>query len=259
MKKEKICGIYKIENILNGNIYIGQSTNIKNRFKSHKSNLRLNKHCNIHLQYAWNKYGEENFEFSILEVCDCSELNEKERNYICKYNSFRIGYNRDLGGGVGRFSDETIEKIRKSNSNPSKETREKMRNSQKKKPMLQIDLNGNVICEWSGAREASKLLNIKQDCIWACCHHKRKTYKGFIWIFKNEYEIKFNLNDYYNKTASKAVCQYDLEGNLIKIWDTLRMASKYFEVDNSYLSKCCRKDLKCKNYKWKYYEDIISN
>lgn len=60
------CGIYKIENKYNGNFYIGQSTNILERISAHKRLLRTNKSHNPHLQSAWNKYGEDNFEFSVV-------------------------------------------------------------------------------------------------------------------------------------------------------------------------------------------------
>jgi predicted GIY-YIG superfamily endonuclease len=67
-RKERIkifCnyGVYIINNKLNGHNYIGSSINIKQRFAQHKSTLRHNTHRNQHLQNAWNKYGEENFDF----------------------------------------------------------------------------------------------------------------------------------------------------------------------------------------------------
>ena len=63
---KQISGIYKIENLVNHNIYIGQSTHIAYRWLWHKDKLRTQKHSNEHLQKSWNKYGENNFEFSIL-------------------------------------------------------------------------------------------------------------------------------------------------------------------------------------------------
>lgn len=62
-----ICGIYKIVNITNSKVYIGQSNNIKKRWTEHRSALNNNRHVNVHLQNAWNKYGENNFEFVIIE------------------------------------------------------------------------------------------------------------------------------------------------------------------------------------------------
>ena len=55
-----VVGIYCIRNKINNKYYIGQSIDIKNRWKEHKYNLRHNKHVNNKLQNAWNKYGEKN-------------------------------------------------------------------------------------------------------------------------------------------------------------------------------------------------------
>lgn len=63
MAKEKLCGIYCIENTVNGKKYIGQSVNIYTRWKQHKNDLNNDAHCNEHLQSAWNCYGEEAFKF----------------------------------------------------------------------------------------------------------------------------------------------------------------------------------------------------
>ena len=60
-------GIYKILNNINGKIYIGSTKNFNKRWVTHKYLLRLNKHENKHLQYAWNKYGEVHFEFIKVE------------------------------------------------------------------------------------------------------------------------------------------------------------------------------------------------
>jgi predicted GIY-YIG superfamily endonuclease len=96
------CYIYKIENKITGEKYIGQTLNYEKRIENHLSKLRNNKHVNYKLQNAWNKYGEENFVFS-KEEYDISkeELNEKEILEISKNNSFKRGYNLTLGGDGG--------------------------------------------------------------------------------------------------------------------------------------------------------------
>lgn len=86
-------GIYKITSIINNKIYIGSSKNIEKRFNVHKKQLNNNTHINPHLQSSWNKYGEENFVFDILEYCDISNLIEKEQFYMDK----TLCYNREIG------------------------------------------------------------------------------------------------------------------------------------------------------------------
>ena len=66
--REKICGIYCIENILNKNKYIGLSKDVYTRWTKHKRMLRTKKHVNKHLQSAWDSYGEDNFIFYIILI-----------------------------------------------------------------------------------------------------------------------------------------------------------------------------------------------
>jgi group I intron endonuclease len=61
-------GVYVIRNKTNGHFYIGSTTNLRQRKDQHLWGLRANRHHNPHLQNAWNKYGEENFEFLVTEV-----------------------------------------------------------------------------------------------------------------------------------------------------------------------------------------------
>lgn len=87
-------GIYKIYNANEGKYYIGQSTNIENRIRTHINSLKKCKHENRRLQRAFNKYGIEKFEFSILkEVNDPSLLDYYESYYAEKYNAVNEGYN----------------------------------------------------------------------------------------------------------------------------------------------------------------------
>lgn len=66
-----------------------------------------NDHCyNYHLYRSMRKYGIDNFEFSILEECAISELNEREKFWIQYYDSFFNGYNTTLGGNASRHIDK---------------------------------------------------------------------------------------------------------------------------------------------------------
>jgi len=76
-------GIYVIINCYNGKLYVGSAVNFQKRFKNHRIELELDRHCNPYLQAAWNKYGEDNFEFAIVEaVDDLDELLEIEQLWI---------------------------------------------------------------------------------------------------------------------------------------------------------------------------------
>ena len=91
------CGIYCISNKINDNKYIGQSVNIEKRFKEHKYHLNNNSHHNQHLQNAYNKYGNNNFDFIILKRCKHQYLDRFEKFYIRQYNTIEQGYNITYG------------------------------------------------------------------------------------------------------------------------------------------------------------------
>ena len=91
-----------IKNLVNGKVYIGQTTmRFVKRFWHHQWMLNHNRHDNVHLQSAWNKYGEDNFEFSVIYVLENNEnLDNLEKDYIAKYNAINFGYNIQTGGNV---------------------------------------------------------------------------------------------------------------------------------------------------------------
>lgn len=95
-----MTGIYKITNLITNMSYIGQSLNIEKRWNEEKRRafLKNDKSYNYPLSKAFRKYGLKNFSFEILEECSQDLLNEKEKFYISKYNTFYNGYNQTLGG-----------------------------------------------------------------------------------------------------------------------------------------------------------------
>lgn len=130
-------GIYIIRNTVNGKVYIGQSRRISNREYSHFRTLEKGTHYNKHLQRSYNTYGRDAFVFEVIERCDVSELDEREKYYIKKYDSMNInkGYNNEGGGNVGKEVSERMREAKRGENNPmygkkpSKETIEKMRKS----------------------------------------------------------------------------------------------------------------------------------
>ena len=95
-----MIGIYKIENLINHKCYIGQSINIQARWNKEKK-VAFNKNAKEYeypISRAFRKYGIENFSFEIIEECNRSKLNEREKYWISFYNSFFSGYNQTLGG-----------------------------------------------------------------------------------------------------------------------------------------------------------------
>jgi group I intron endonuclease len=114
-----IKGIYTIKCLKNNKLLIGQSTNILRRFSQHKFYLKNNAHDNRHLQFAYNKYGLENFIFEILVTCEEDHLYSEE-NYWCNIlntHNDQFGYNikPTNPNGCYRHSQETKLKIGEAN------------------------------------------------------------------------------------------------------------------------------------------------
>jgi group I intron endonuclease len=110
------CGIYCIENLINNKKYIGKSYDIEKRWGNHKSQLLNKNHDNDHLQKSWNKYGDEYFNFFIIEECSEEKLIEKEMFYIFYFDAKDNGYNMTDGGDgcCGyKHSYEELEKMSK--------------------------------------------------------------------------------------------------------------------------------------------------
>jgi group I intron endonuclease len=92
-------GIYCIENIVDGRKYFGSSMNIENRLKQHRGGLRKKHHINVFLQRAYDKYGENNFSFYVVEeMIDPAqkELFVREQWYIDNNSGYNIA---PAGGG----------------------------------------------------------------------------------------------------------------------------------------------------------------
>lgn len=93
-----MIGIYKITNKITNDAYIGQSTQIEERFKEHRNPLNWSREKNKKLYKAFLQFGINNFNFEILEECEVYTLNEKEQYWISYYNTYPDQYNMTPGG-----------------------------------------------------------------------------------------------------------------------------------------------------------------
>lgn len=95
--------IYIIKNNINGKIYIGQTVQkLKDRWYQHCGKSGISKEeMKMSIKRAILKYGKENFSVEILEECDRSNLDAREKYYIQIYDSYKNGYNSTIGGQNG--------------------------------------------------------------------------------------------------------------------------------------------------------------
>lgn len=102
-----MIGIYKITNLINNKIYIGQSIDCQRRWAEHKRAGQINPNSvknkrdyNLPIHCAIRKYGIKNFQFEVIEECERNVLDVKEQYWIGFYKSNLkdIGYNLTIGG-----------------------------------------------------------------------------------------------------------------------------------------------------------------
>lgn len=107
-------GIYEFGPRQSVMAYGGRSGNIEKRWREHRQALRTGRHYNIHLQRAWNKYGEDVFEFRVLEVIeDPDERRAAEQKWLDKRHAEGTCYNIETTAGpAGPVAEETRQKLR---------------------------------------------------------------------------------------------------------------------------------------------------
>lgn len=117
--------IYKIENKINGKVYIGQTTrNPQTRKREHLTKLIKNTHHNLNLMIDFEEYGAFNFKFTIIAVADNqNKLNKLEKKHILLFNSLdeEYGYNLKDGGSNGKHDEKSclqLSRKRMGDSNP---------------------------------------------------------------------------------------------------------------------------------------------
>lgn len=222
--------IYKITNKINNKIYIGQTINFKQRMKTHTSNIKRN---SLPIDVAIKKYGKENFIFEILEETDEQEKADiLERHYIklydCKLNNNK-GYNL-LDGG------------------------RKQQGSWNRKKINMYDLSGKYIKTYECARMIyEEFPQYKEGRIKITCLKKVKYKDKFFRYYEgNIDDLKIKKETLLNK-HSKKVYQYDLEGNFINCYNSLKEASEKTNTYRPSISSCLNGNYQCaNNFMWFY-------
>lgn len=249
--KEHYGIIYKIENTITGKVYIGQTTNPRgfNGRYDYKGigiervyNYSLNKASqgvdyNKHLFRSIEKYGLD--AFVVDEIFDTAdnkdELNEKERNYIELFDSFKNGYNRSIGGDNVQGAKKPCGK-----------------DSPRSKSVCQISSDGELIKIWGCISDVGKELNISDSHISQVCKNKRKLAGGFVWVYEKDYDPNKNykrtprIKDMGNGT--KPVLWLDDDGNVVQEFYSLNSVSEVLDICPQTVSNICNHKTKNEKY-----------
>lgn len=238
-----MIGIYCIENVINHKKYIGQSADIISRWGKHKNFLRNNKHCNKKLQNAWNLYGEQSFNFYVLEECELDNINDREIYWIDFYNCINDGYNLCFGGDGIRGYKHTEEEICK------------MIQVQHPEPVYQISFDHCIIEEFPSASKAAKKFHLSARTIKDVCRRKnhQHTLGGYIWVWKKEYDNGLVDWDYYDNfppISPIPVKCFSFEGLFIKEYSSM-YSTKGDGFDSSLICSCISRGLyRSQGYIW---------
>lgn len=233
--------IYKITNIINNKVYIGQDKNNKPNYLG-SGNL---------IKRAIKKYGKENFIKEILCTCDTIEdLNIKERFYIEKYRSTdkELGYNISVGGTNGtmlnrKHSDETKEKIRISSLGKKKSEEHCKNIGLSKKGRFVSDeerRKRSDNCFLKGLKkgplsnETKEKISKSKKGKFPSKETKEKMSNSHIGI-KNSFYGKNHSEEYLLKRR-KPIIQLDENDNFINEWSSITEASNHLKIKCSGIS-----------------------
>lgn len=226
-------GIYRCVNINDGKSYVGQTSSLSKRKQEHLALLRRGCHSNQQLQRAWDKHGDYNYDWFVVETCSEEELDELEVYYIDHYDAYRYGYNHTIGGGGARgfkHSEESKEKRRQrmfGENNPmygrtgelnpaygkdhsgnfngmlGKRQTEYTKDLNRQAHLGKKNTNSKpVICVETGQffwsmGEAKRATGCDDTTITRCCRGIKKTCGGYHWRYAtNEEILQQNNNDY---------------------------------------------------------------
>ena len=174
-KLSGLYGVYKIINLKTKDFYIGSGI-LKNRFNDYRT--YFNKKKVLSKSWLWENNNKlENFEFEVIEFhqeYNSDYLKEREQYY---FDTLNPTLNKSKNSKTSNIF------FNKPHSN--------------RKPILQLDLNGNPIKEWDYLSEVDKY-GFDHRAVIKCCQGKNKTHKGYKWqyrIIKNyflNFEIKSN-------------------------------------------------------------------
>lgn len=255
MNDLKVYGvIYKITNIKNNKVYIGQTTqsfdrrysyssnmDIEKIYKTHIGHKNCNSNYNIHLVRSIEKYGFDNFcvdrEFDVAYSKE--ELDKKEEYWINFYKSIdpQYGYNKKTGGANGKPSNETLSKMSKSMMGHPNYLKSQ---SEESRERISKNLSGIKRSEDTKNKISKSKSNVKWSEKQCEAHKKSNT-----------------LEKMHNAVKRKVICLNNLE-----IFGSVTLANQISHTTK--VGECCKGNrnsagiINGEKAKWMYLDDYVS-
>ena len=231
--------IYCIRNTVNNKSYVGQtSKTIHSRWCEHVWDA-FNRNDNVILHASIRKYGVENFDVFCVDTVTAktyedihSALDEKEIYYISALNTLNPnGYNMNSGGY--NTCENTMKKV------------------------YQFSMDGAFLNMYDSLADAERDTKIPHSCISRACYsmdpdkrNSRKSAGGFLWSYTKE-PPEYVVCD--SGTPKKKVVMASLDGETIKIYDSMSEAAIEKGLHIELISKCCNGTRKSTGgYRWAF-------
>lgn len=296
MRHEDFSGIYCIKNLVNGKVYIGSRSRkkggIKHRWADHVFGLSSNSHGNDHLQNSWNKYGPQNFQFSVIEKIedDYSEqtslhIKKREEYYFEYFNVFKNGYNMDRSakGGGYRMTEKLIEQGKSKQLNISQFTEIKTLLTTTDMPLQEISKKVGV--KRGVVKSIYNRTFLVEDCKdlvfqkrgpniskitseqWKEIEEQYKNRSSLDELgrqynvgpdslkkYLKQYGVEIIRNVHRLQINEIAVYQYDLSGKYIQKYDSTKKAAESLGIttDIKIIRVCKGKKRTAYGYRWSY-------
>ena len=273
MKKESVkvyTGIvYIVKNTVNEKVYIGETLDtIEHRLHQHLIGAFYKKHhCyDCHFYRAIRKYGKDVFYIECLETITGSirkeikkKIQDLEKEYVAKFDSFKNGYNSDGGGLGGRvLSEESKQKM----SERKKNDPNALMRLAKVRPdgSIPIDIydyySGKFICTESSAKEIGQKYNVDPSHVTKCCNHPDKC----LYITLNNRRCVVRKKGILYKVKYKYIVTDEIKSFTDYCVD-LKQASEKYGCRKECIERCCKGKILSSGKKnghkliWSYYEE----